>query len=205
MIQITTDPAQKKEWATSPLLLLIIGTSITFIDVASSTWLANYSGLPLVEANAVNVDESGRFIDESKIIAMAVFRCVALALLASLYSKSRKPEKACYTSLKQIHKNKEYRVFRWSHSGMYVIIYVGFYVVFVHNMHVVMAALIGSPSIRFYPFGALLCAAFVYLLYCYTYYATIWRYLTDEAKKKHPYFEWPYEKGLLKQENLKLT
>ena len=198
-----TGSANKKELATSPIFLLSIGVFTAAFDAVSSVWLINFSGLQLVEFNRLLADESGHSVDTSKAITLAALQSSAYILLALLYARSRKPGKARYASFNQIHE-KRYRAFRWAHSGLYMLIYGNFYLVFISKPFSVMVNLTDFPNMPHHII-VLLLAVFSLPLYYYTYYSTMWRYLTDEAKQRHPYLEWPYKKGLLNKDNLRLT
>ena len=198
-----TRSKHNKELVTSPVFLLSVGISINVFDTVSSILLINFSNLPLVEYNRLIADESG-FVDIPKSIILAVILSCVYILLALLYAKSHKPEKACHNSFRQIHENKRYRAFRWGHSGLYMLIYGNFYLAFINDSYSAIVNLIGFPSMPRHII-VLLLAMFALPLYYYTYYSVMWRYLTDEAKKKYPYLEWPYKKGLLNKDNLRLT
>ena len=190
-----------RELATSPLFLMSLVMLLAVFDAVSSVWMINYTDVLVREGTLMIVDEQG-LIDITKVSLLTAAKCAAYGIGAMLYKNGRKPNKACYTSLRRVY--KEHRVFMLGFAVLYVSIYVNIFIALINNPYNFIRAAMGLRGIPEDTF-LVLCAIFTLSLYYYTQYSLLWRYLTDEAKAKYPYLAWPYTKGLMNKDNLSLT
>ena len=193
----------KRDILLVPLLFSIVASAF---DTYSSWFFINYLNLNFAEANRLFVTDEGR-LDMIKGQLASLALILVQALLLYIAWRTRRTERTKLSSIGSIRDTCTLHsyCFVFAVSAGAVI----FLVAFIRNPLIFVSAMMDSD----WSFSALLAAhendnplpVFLLLgivMAIYWQRSFLWRYLNDDAKKKHRWLQWPYRIGFMKDDTV---
>ena len=177
------------------------GVVVNSFDLYFSWYIINYLDVGIMESNPlVATSEDKVDMAKSHIVKLASVAIQALFIYVTwktrrigcarfekigLVSETNKLHQACFSFVLAANSVVFLFAFVWN-PLVFVSAMLDFHMLYVHSLISWLFVFIAILS--------------TILMVNYWHYSFLWRYLTDEAKKKHPYLQWPYRTGFMKDE-----
>ena len=184
-----------------PLIFVVV---VNAFDMYSSWFVINYLDIELIEANSLVATHEGK-LDVKKGHIWKFFLILMQALLFYVVWKTRRTKYSKFENIKQVEDTCKLHSFLFScaMAPISVIFFIAFFwnpLVFfstVMDFHWSPPTILGIHQSS-HPFSISWLLGILMAIYWQR--SFLWRYLTDEAKKKHRCLQWPYRIGFMKDE-----
>ena len=190
----------------------IFGIFVNAFDLYFSWYAINYLNIGLAEANPLIATSEGKVdMTQAHIVKLAIILVVALFIYVAWRTR-----KSGFEKFEKFERIGLISGINNTHRFFFSLVLAGnsvvFLIAFIWNPLVFASAILGLQIayldrlvfsvFGLSPFDSLFVLYILSGIFISTYWerSFLWRYLTDEAKKKHRWLQWPYRIGFMKDE-----